>query len=147
MDARRFDAITRCLARPASRRSAMAGGLAAALAALQANHARRPGFAQSGASPIASPGASPMASPIAPPATPAAASPGPLDLLAGTPAAEGELLGRSGTCMNRRMECPGNICGAALSCAYDRCCSGTCRYWLIPDWPSPFEAANRWYCD
>lgn len=147
MDARRFDALVRVLARPASRRGAVAAGLVAALGGMGASQARLPRMAQGTGSPVASPMASPVASPIPPRAAESAPSPGPLDLLVGTPAAEQGVLGRAGTCMNRRMECPANLCGGALACSYDRCCSGTCRYWLIPDWPSSFDAANRWYCD
>lgn len=127
MDARRFDSLVRGLARPASRRNALAGGLLAALGGVGASRVRRPRVAPGTASSVATPEASLVATPMVPRAVPATASPGPLDLLVGGPAAEPGVLGRGGTCMNRRMECPSNVCGAALACSSDRCCSGTRR--------------------
>lgn len=79
MEAGRFDALARLLADRSSRRTAVLGIIAAA-GGLAVNRAWRPGLAQEAASPVATP----------------AASPGPLDLLAGSPAADGAALARFG---------------------------------------------------
>lgn len=150
MDARRFDSMTRSLADRSSRRAVVAGGLAAVAAGLGSTRARRRGRAQDAATPAASPVASPLASPVA--------SPGPLDLLAGTPAAGGEVLGRGGgTCDSRRQGCSsyqdwnrgGSPTDAPLSYASWACCSGTCRFWRLPDWQNPHGdiVSPGWYCD
>lgn len=119
MRADRFDALARMLARPTSRRVALVGGLAAAVVGLGAGGGRRLVMAQDAASPAASPAGSPFASPIASPL----ASPGPLDLLAGTPAAEGALLGRDGgTCKERLEPCSGSTDG------WEECCSRVCAF-------------------
>lgn len=135
------------MAHPASRRTALVGVLAAALAGMGVGRARRPGMAQDADTPVATPVASPLASPVA--------SPGPLDLLAGTPVTGTEALGRGGRiCRPRYEECrsfqdavPGSS-DLPLSYPTDQCCSQTCRFWLLPSG----ETFGRlvppgWYCD
>lgn len=125
MEARRFDAVVRAMANRSSRRVAVLGGLAAAVAGLGPGRPRRPGLAQDAASPVATPLAAPFASPVA--------SPGPLDLLAGTPSLGGEVLGRNGgTCKGNREACATDSSielGRPAPDAYAtaECCSGTCR--------------------
>lgn len=143
-DDHRFEAFVRALAHRPTRRTALVGGLAAALGGLRVGRVRPSGLAQDRATPVASPGATP------------AASPGPLDLLGGTPVAA-DMLGRLGdgcrdgqTGIGRRESCAGHaICPAgSLACSVSLCCSGTCRYWLAPNWNSGnLPAGPGWYCD
>lgn len=119
MNPARFDRIARVLGTPTSRRATVLGGLAAALAGVGIGPLARLGAARQTASPVASPlgsgGATPLGSPPA--------SPGPLDLLASTPAAGAEVLGRDGgTCKGRLELCDGSTGG------YEECCSKVCVF-------------------
>lgn len=152
MDERRFDAFARGLARRPTRRGAVLGGLAAVAAGLGVGRVRPAGRAQEASPAAAALGASPVASPSASPV----GSPGPLDLLAGSPAAGFGVLGRDGgTCQGRHKGCTSyqaavpNSAEAPLAYPSAECCSGTCRFWLAPTGKSFGQIAPPpgWYCD
>lgn len=103
MNPDRFDALIKIRAGRYSRRTAMVAASTMALAGLVPIRASRRGTAQNFATPAASPSASPGAGASGTPLAIPEATPGPLDLVTGSPpASDGQAgLGRLPACCNR----------------------------------------------